>query len=78
MTHKSHFLELELKLAELYVQLMLSQFLQHKPQMLLMLFLVLGVDQDIINEHHDKLIQILHKDLVHQVHEVGRCIGQTK
>jgi predicted Zn-dependent protease with MMP-like domain len=40
--------------------------------MLLMLFLVLGLIQDVINEHHNKLVQILHKDLVH---EVGRCIG---
>ena len=44
---------------------MLSQLLQHKPQMLLMLFFILGVDQDIIDEHHDKLIQVLHKDFVH-------------
>jgi hypothetical protein len=43
--------------------------------MLLMLFLVLGLIQDVINENHNKLVQILHKDLVHQVHEVGRCIG---
>jgi hypothetical protein len=49
MTQKSHFLEPELTLAELCVQLMLSQLLQHKPQMLLMLFLILGSDQDIIN-----------------------------
>ena len=40
----------ELALAELGIQLMLSQSLQHEPQMLFMLFLCLGEDQNIINE----------------------------
>jgi hypothetical protein len=34
--------------------------LQHvsHPKMLLMLFFILGVDQDIIIEYHDKLVQL--------------------
>jgi hypothetical protein len=32
--------------------------LQNNSKMLLMLFFILGVDQDIINEDHDKLVQL--------------------
>jgi hypothetical protein len=44
----------------------------------LMRFFTSLVDQYIIDEHHDKLVQILHEDLVHHVHKVGRCISQSK
>ena len=57
---------------------MLSQSLQHEPQMLFMLFLCLGEDQNIINKDHHEDIQIIHEDHVHQVHEVGRGIGQAE
>jgi hypothetical protein len=43
-----------------------------------MLFLILREDQDVIDEHYDKFIQILHKTLPHQIHEVGRSIFQLK
>jgi hypothetical protein len=78
MPKERDFLQPKITLAKLGIQLMLSQLLQHKPQMLLMLLLILGVNQDVINEHHNKLIQILHKNFVHQIHELGRCIGQSK
>jgi hypothetical protein len=35
-----------------------------------MLFLVLRIDQDVVNEDHDKLVQFYHEYRVHQVHEV--------
>jgi hypothetical protein len=43
-----------------------------------MLFFTSLVDQYIIDEHHDILVQILHKNLVHQIHKVGWCISQSK
>jgi hypothetical protein len=46
--------------------------------MLPMLFFILGIDQDVINEHHDKLIQLRHEYGVHQVHEMCRSIGESK
>jgi hypothetical protein len=46
--------------------------------MLLILFLILGVDQDVINEDHDKLVQFRHEYRVHQVHEICRSIGEYK
>jgi hypothetical protein len=35
-------------------------------------------DQDVINEYHDKLVQLRHEYRVHQVHEMGRSIGESK
>src|SRR6185369_4474696 len=67
-----------LALAELSIQLMLSQSLQHEPQMLFMLCLCLGEDQNIINEDHHEDIQIIHENHVHQVHEESWGISQAK
>jgi hypothetical protein len=43
-----------------------------------MFFFRLREYEDLINEDHYKLIQLFHKHLVHEVHEVGKCIGQSK
>jgi hypothetical protein len=43
-----------------------------------MFFFILGVDQNIINEDHDKLVQLRHKHRIRQVHEVSRSIGTPK
>jgi hypothetical protein len=43
-----------------------------------MFLFALGVNQHTIDEHYDKLVQIFHKVLVHQIHIVGRCISQSK
>jgi hypothetical protein len=34
--------------------------------------------KNVINEYHDKLVQLWHEDRVHKVHEVCRCIRQSK
>jgi hypothetical protein len=46
--------------------------------MFFMITIILGINQDVVDEYHDELIKILHKHLVHQIHEVGRCISQAK
>jgi hypothetical protein len=46
--------------------------------MFCVLFLRLGVDQNVINEHHHKFVKELHEHLVHEIHEIGRGIGQAK
>jgi hypothetical protein len=43
-----------------------------------MLFFIFGVDQDVINEDHDKLVEFRHEYGVHQVHEMCRSIGESK
>ena len=75
MKEEWNLVNLELALAELSIQLMLPQSLQHEPQML---FLCLGEDQNIINENHHKDIQIIHENHVHQVHEESRGISQAE
>src|SRR3954470_23200787 len=46
--------------------------------MLSMIIFTLGIDQNIINEHNYKLIQIIMKDPIHILHEYTRCISNTK
>ena len=45
---------------------------------LLMLFFCLGKDQNIINKDHHGDIQIVHENLVHQVHEESWGISQAE
>jgi hypothetical protein len=65
MPKEIDFLHLEIAIAEFSIQLMFSKLLEHKPQVLLMLLLILELNQDIIYEHHNELIQVLHKHLVY-------------
>jgi hypothetical protein len=37
---------------------MVTKLLQNNLNMLIMLFFILGVDQDIVNEDYDKLVQL--------------------
>ena len=54
---------------------MFSQGLKDDFQMLLMLLFRLGIDQDVVNENNDKLIQEIHKNLIHEIHEISGGIG---
>jgi hypothetical protein len=78
MTKKVNFLQSESTLAEFGIELMVTKSLQNNPKMLLMLFFIFRVDQDVVNKDHDKLIQLRHEYGVHQVHEMCRSIGQVK
>src|SRR6185437_12850792 len=78
MTEEWNLVNPELALAELSIQLMLPQSLQHESQMNFMLCLCLGKDQNIINEDHHEDIQIIHENHVHQMHEESRGISQAK
>jgi hypothetical protein len=78
MTQKGNFSQPELTLTPLGIQLVLPKLLQDQPQMFGMFLFILREYEYVINEHHHKLVKILHKHFIHQIHEVGRCIGQTK
>jgi hypothetical protein len=41
-------------------------------------FHTLRTYKNVINEHHDKLVQLQHEDRVHEVHEVCQHIRQPK
>jgi hypothetical protein len=68
----------ELTLAKLRIQLMITQSLKYNVEMLFMHFPTLKKDQDVINEDHNKLVQLFHENRVHQVHEISGGVGQTK
>jgi hypothetical protein len=57
---------------------MIPESLQNNVEMSHMLFFIFGVDQDVINEDHDKLVEFQHEYRVHQVHEMYRSIGESK
>jgi hypothetical protein len=78
MSKESIFLQLESTLVEFGIELMVSKLLQNNAEMPHMLFFILGVDQDVINEDNDKLVQLWHEYGVHQVHEVCRTISEPK
>jgi hypothetical protein len=46
--------------------------------MFLMLVFHLGVNQNIVDEDHGKLIQVLLKHLIHEVHEIGWEIHKSE
>jgi hypothetical protein len=78
MTQEQDFTDPELALAQFGIQLTILQPLQYFPQMLFMLLLILGVYEDIINEHYYELVEIVHEHTVHQVHEISWRIRQTE
>jgi hypothetical protein len=43
-----------------------------------MFFFRLQEYEYVVNEDNYKIVQLFHKHLVHEVHEVGRCICQSK
>jgi hypothetical protein len=78
VTKKWYFLQPECTLTELGIELMVVKSLQDNTKVSLMLFFILGVDQDVVNEDHEKLVQLRHEYGVHQVHEMCRSIGESK
>jgi hypothetical protein len=78
MSKKWNLLQPECTFAKLGIESMVTKSLQNNPKMLFMLFFILGLDQDVINEYHDKLVQLWHEYGVHQIHEMCRSIGDSK
>jgi hypothetical protein len=78
MSKKQNFHQPESTLAELGIELMVSKSFQNNSEMLHMLLFTLVIDQDVINEDHDKHVQLRHEYGVHQVHEICRSIGESK
>jgi hypothetical protein len=78
MSKKWNFLQPKSTLAELGIKLMVSKSLQNNSEMVHMLLFTLRVDQDVVNEDHDKLVWLRHEYGVHQVHEMCRSISESK
>jgi hypothetical protein len=78
VTQEWYFAQPELTFVVFSIDLMISQSLKHNAEMLFILFLAIRIDQDVINEDHDKLVKLCHEYRVHQIHEVSRGNGQPK
>jgi hypothetical protein len=70
-----HTLQPEFTLGELSIKLMISQTLKDNSEMFGMFFLVFGIDED---KDHYEFVKLRHKHGVHEVHEVGWGIRETK
>jgi hypothetical protein len=75
---KFHTIQPEFAFGELSIKLMISQMLQDNSKVFGMLFLIFGVDEDIIDKDHYKFVELCHKHGVHEVHEIGWGICETK
>jgi len=78
MAKELNLLKPEIAFTELGIQFMLPEALENNMKMLYMFFFILGIDKNVVNENHDKLIQLRHKYRVHEVHEVSRSVCQPK
>jgi hypothetical protein len=78
MSQKFHGIQPKLTFREFGVQVVVSQFLKNNMKMFRMIFRILGVDQNVINEDHNKFFKFLHEDRVHEIHEICWGIGKTK
>jgi hypothetical protein len=78
MSKKRNFPKSESTLAKFGIELMVPKSLENNAEILRMLFFALGIDQDVINEDHDKLVQLQHEYGVHQVQEMCRSISESK
>jgi len=43
-----------------------------------MVFLGLGINENIIDKDDHKDIKFLHEDAIHQIHEISRSIGEAE
>jgi hypothetical protein len=70
MSKKQNFLQSESTLTEFGIELMVMKPIQNNTEMSCMLFFTLKIDQDVINEDHDKLVQLR---LEYGVHQYMKC-----
>jgi hypothetical protein len=60
MTQKGDFLQPKLTFAEFGIKAMLLKSLKNNPQMFSMFIFGLGINEDIIDEYHDKRVKLFH------------------
>ena len=78
MTKVKNFVKAELTLGKLRMELMLSEFVEYQSQMLGMILLVLGKDQNIIEIHQDGIIFVTVEDEVYHARECWRSIDKAE
>jgi hypothetical protein len=78
VAQKSHTIQPEFTFGELSIKLMISQMMKDNLKIFGMLLLIFGIDKDIIDKDHYEFVELRHKHGVHEVHEVGWGIRETK
>jgi hypothetical protein len=78
VSQEFHTIKPKFTLGKLGIELMISKTLKNNAEVFGMLFLVLGVNQNIINEHHYELVKLGHENRIHEIHEIGRSIGEPE
>jgi hypothetical protein len=73
-----HTFQPEFAFRELSIKLMISQTLKDNSEMLGVSFLSFGIDENVIDEDYDEFIELRHEHGVHEVHEVGWGISESK
>ena len=58
--------------------LLIAKPLENYAKMFLMFVLAFGINEDVINEHHHKLVQEVHKHLVHHIYKECRSVGEAE
>jgi hypothetical protein len=78
VAQKFHTIQPEFTLGELCILLVISQMLKDNSEIFGMRFLIFGIDKYIIDEDHYEFVELCHKHGVHEIHEVGWGICETK
>ena len=78
MTKVKNLIKLELTLGKLCIEFMLSKVVEYQPQMLGMILLILGKDQDIIEIHQDEIICVWLKMKFIMRENVGGALTRPK
>jgi hypothetical protein len=68
VTQELHTIQPELTFRELSIEFVISQSLHHNTKMLRMLGFALGINENIINEDHYELVQLIY-ELVQLIYE---------
>ena len=58
--------------------MLFSQFLKYQPQVFAMFFCGTGKYQDVVNKDDHEVIKIFMEDVLYQMHELRRGVGNTK
>jgi hypothetical protein len=78
VAQKFYTIQPEFTLGKLSIELMVSKMLANNVQVLSMIFLVLGINKDVINKNHNELVKFKHEYRIHEIHEVGRSICEPE
>jgi hypothetical protein len=55
-----------------------AKLFQHLSDMLDVFFLSVGEDEDVVQIHHKEIVLVGVKDMIHEVLEASRSIGETE